>query len=615
MTDDGLRITSKIVLLVLVISSSVIGHPSSALAKPEHCLALWGECKYKPGFAHFDYVNPNAPVGGTVKLAETGTFDSLNPYILKGVKAPAIAGLFESLMVQSSDEPSSMYPLLAESVEVAADGLSVRFMLNAKARFSDGTPVTADDVAFSFTTLVEKGDPTFKMLYAGIERVEAPSTQTVIFHFREPNRELPTIAAQMPVLSKAYYMQVDFEKTTLTPPLGSGPYLVESVDPGRAITYWRNANYWGWKLPSMRGQYNFERIRYDFYRDENVALEGIKAGEYDFRQEYIARNWATAYDTPAVRDGRIVKRLIPGEVPQGMQAFVFNTRNPAFADRRVREAIGLTMDYEWLNKAIFYNAYVRNSSYFKNTDFEASGLPSAEEQALLAPFRCESPAETAQPSSPYCLPPALFTQPYRNHETDGSGDNRAGLLRAQQLLNEAGWRVENGKRVDAQGNPLSVELMIRQPTMERVFQPMRKGLERLGISSTIRMVDDAQYQRRLDAYDFDMVSVWLNRGVFFPGNEQMTLWHSSQADIKGGNNVVGAKNPAVDAALAALVSARTLDELRTAGRALDRVLLWEYYAIPHWHSAGWRVAYWNRFGTPDVQAKYNLCFQCWWVKP
>ncbi|MCE2927595.1 MAG: extracellular solute-binding protein [Rickettsiales bacterium] len=572
-----------------------------AYAGASHCLTLWGACKYPANFKHFEYVNPAAPVGGTVKLAETGTFDSLNPFILKGVKAPAIGGLFESLMVQSLDEPQTMYGLIAEAVEVAKDNRSASFVIRPEAKFSDGTKITPDDVVFSFTTLRDKGDPTFKMLYGGIERVEVTGKDKVTFYFIEnAGREQPMVAAQMPVLSKAYYEKVDFEKTTLTAPVGSGPYLVESLEQGRSIIYKRNPDYWGWHLPAMRGQYNFARIRYDFYRDENVALEGLKAGEYDFRQEYIARNWATAYDTPAVKDGRIIKRMIEHQIPQGMQAFVFNTRHEKFSDRRVREAIGLTMDYEWQNKTLFYGAYLRNDSYFNNTDFEARDLPQGKELALLDKFKEQ-------------LPPFLFTEAFKNWVTDGSGNNRAGLLRAQELLNDAGWKVKDGKRVNDRGEQLSVEFMLRQPTMERVIQPMRKGLDRLGIASSIRMVDDAQYQKRIDSYDFDMVSVWLNRGVFFPGSEQMTLWHSSQADIKGGNNITGIKNPAVDAALAALTSAQTLEDLTAAGRALDRVLLWEYIAIPHWHSPGFRVAYWNKFGLPKVQAKYNLCFQCWWI--
>lgn len=581
---------------------SFITNPVFAAAQPKHCLTFYGECKYKPGFTHFDYVNPDAPIGGAVKLAENGTFDSLNFFIVNGVKAPAIGGLFESLMVQSQDEPQSMYGLLAESVTLAPDHSFAEFTLRKEARWHDGTKITPDDVVFSFDTLKAKADPVYKIMYTAIKNCEKTGERTVKFTFSDTkSRELPQLAAQMPVMSKAYYTTHDFEKTTLEPPVGSGPYKVENVDPGRSIIYIRDPNYWGWKLPVNRGQYNFERIRYDMYRDENVALEALKAGEYDFRQEYIARNWAKAYDAPAVKDGRIVKRVIEHQIPQGMQAFIYNTRKAKFADRRVREAIDLTLDYEWQNKTIFYGAYVRNKSFFENTDFQAKGVPQGKELALLKPFEKD-------------LPPALFTEAYKNPTTDGSGNAREPLLKAQKLLEDAGWIIKDGKRVDAKGEQLSIEFMLRQPTMERVIGPMRKNLERLGIASSIRMVDDSQYQKRTDSHDFDIVSIWINRGVFYPVNEQMSYWHSSQADIRGTNNLAGAKNKVVDALLTALTSAKDEESMKAAGRALDRVLLWEHYVIPHWHSNGFRVAYWDKFGLPKVQAKYNLAFQTWWVK-
>jgi microcin C transport system substrate-binding protein len=582
---------------------SALGTHNSALAATsQQCIALYGQCKYKSGFAHFEYVNPDAPIGGNVKLAEQGSFDSLNPFIVNGVKAPMVLGLFESLMAQSLDEPQSMYPLVAKNVTVADDKTWVEFTLNEKARWHNGIKITPDDVVFSFATLKEKGDPIFKIMYTPISTCEKTSEDKVKFTFTDgKNRELPMIAAGMPILSKAYYSKVDFEKTTLEPPMGSGPLKVESVDPGRAITFVRNSDYWGWKLPVMRGQYNFARVRYDMYRDENVSLEALKAGEYDFRQEYIARNWATAYDAPAVNDGRIIKREIKNEIPQGMQAFIFNTRKEYLADPRVREAINLTLDYQWLNKTIFYGAYARNKSFFENTQCEAKGTPSGKELELLKPFEKD-------------LPSALFTEEFKNPVTDGSGNARKQLLKAQALLDEAGWSVKDGKRVNAKGVQLTIEFLLRQPTMERVIGPMRKNLERLGIAASIRMVDDSQYQKRTDSFDFDIVSIWINRGVFYPGNEQMSLWHSTQADVKGTNNLSGMKNPAVDAALAALISAKDETSLYAACRALDRVLLWEHVVIPNWHSNSFRVAYWDKFGLPKIQAKYNLAFQTWWVK-
>jgi microcin C transport system substrate-binding protein len=563
---------------------------------------LYDPCKYAAGFDHFDYVNPDAPKRGTVKLAGNGTFDSVNPFILKGVKAPDVGMIFDTLMVASQDEPQSMYGLIAQTADVAADKSSVVFTLNKAAKFHDGSAIAADDVVFSFKTLKEKGDPTYRIIFAPIASVEKLGSDKVKFTFTDKtNREAPLIAASLPVISKAYYSKVAFDKTTFDSPLGSGAYKIAAVDAGRSITYERVTDYWAENLPVNRGQHNFDIIRYDMYRDENVTLEAFKSGQFDFRQEYIARNWATAYDHPAVKDGRIVKRNVPDLRPQGMQSFVFNTRKEKFSDRRVREAITLAMDYEWLNKTIFYNAYVRNKSFFGNTDFEAKDTPSAGEMKILAPFKNQ-------------LSPALFERVYAPPVTDGSGNPRENLLRAQTLLDEAGWEVKDGKRMNAKGEVLSIEFMLRQPTMERVIGPMRKNLERLGIVSSMRIVDDSQYQKRVDEADFDMVSIWINRGLFYPGNEQMALWHSSQADVKGGNNLAGLKNSAVDAALAALINAKGKDDLVAAGRALDRVLLWENVVIPNWQSASIRIAYWDRFGIPAKIPKYNLGFESWWVK-
>ncbi len=570
-------------------------------AAPSHCIALYGECKYKADFKHFEYVNPDAPKGGLARMAETGTFDSLNPYILKGVKAPFLPSLFDTLMVSSLDEPQSLYGLVAESVTLADDRSSVEFALRKEARWRDGTPITPDDVVFSFETIKTKGDPTYGIMFEPIAKCEKTGERTVKFTFKDAkNREIPMIAASMPIISKAYYTKHDFEKSTLEAPMGSGPYKIAAVEPGKSITYARDPDYWGKDLPVNRGMYNFD-VRYDMYRDENVTLEALKAGEYDIRQEYIARNWATAYDAPAVKDGRIIKREIQHSIPQGMQGFIFNTRKPYLSDRRVRQAIDLTLDYAWLNKTIFYGAYVRNESFFENTDFQSRGIPEGKELELLKPFEKE-------------LPPELFTQPYKTPVSDGSGNNRENLLKAQKLLDEAGWVVKDGKRVDPQGKQLTIEFLLRQPTMERVIGPMRKNLERLGIASSIRNVDDSQYQKRTDEGDFDIVSIWINRGTFFPGNEQPALWHSSQADVKGSNNLGGVKNKAVDAMLAALLAAQSEQDLIAAGRALDRVLLWEQYVIPNWHSNAFRMAYWDKFGQPQVQAKYNLALQTWWVK-
>lgn len=536
-------------------------------------------------------------------MYEIGTFDSLNPFILKGVKAPAAESPFESMMVAAQDEPQSYYGLLAESVEIGAEREFARFRLREGARWQDGEPVTPEDVVFSYETLKEKGDPNYRVLFAPIERVEKTGPREVTFFFAEKSkREPPLIAAQMPVIPKHYYESRDFSRSTLEPPPGSGPYRVEQVDPGRSIVYERVKDYWGEKLPVNVGQNNFDRIRYDMYRDENVALEAFKTGSYTFRQEYIARNWATAYDHPALRDGRIVKRVLPHEIPQGMQGFIFNTRSSRLSDRRVREAIGLALDFEWLNRTMFYDAYTRNTSFFKNTPFEAKGVPEGAERELLTPF--------AQ-----ALPEALFIEEFHVPVTDGSGNARRNLVKAQNLLEEAGWVLRDGVRVNARtGERLTLEFMLHQPTMERVAAPMRKNLSKLGIETRIRRVDTSQYQKRVDDRDFDIISLWINRGVFFPGGEQRALWHSAQADVKGSNNLSGIKNPAVDAAIEKLSAAGSEDELEVAGRALDRVLLWEHVVIPHWHSAGYRIAYWNIYGMPEISPKYGMGLQTWWIK-
>jgi microcin C transport system substrate-binding protein len=576
--------------------------PATAMAA-SHGITLFGELKYKQGFRHFDYVNPDAPKGGKLTLYTTSAFDNLNPYILKGVSAPGMEMVFETLMTGSMDEPQSYYGLLAESVTLADDRSHMDFTLRRNARWHDGKPVTAADVVYSFSLLKEKGHPTYRILYKPISEVVALGTYQVRFEFSDTTqRDLPLYAATMPVLPKHYYESVTFDKTTLVPPVGSGPYRVSKVDQGRSISYARVEDYWGKNLPVNVGRYNFDKIRYDVYRDETVSVEAIKSGEYDFREEYIARNWATAYDIAAVRDGRLIKEKIPHKIPRGMQAFLFNLRKDKFSDARVREAIGLSMDYEWMNKTLFYGAYDRSRSFFQNTDFMAEGLPGDGELKLLEPHRD-------------ALPPALFEEPFAIPQTDGSGYPREQLLKAQRLLNEAGWVMRDGKRVNAQtGEVLTVEFMMRQRTFEKVVGGMIRNLEKLGIEGVFRYVDDSQYQKRIDARDFDVISIWWNLGIFFPGNEQLSFWHSSQAEVQGSNNLSGMESEAVDAVLAALSSSHTLEDLTSAARALDRVLLWQHVVIPHWHLSAWRVLHWDKFGKPAIDPPYGMAIDAWWRK-
>jgi microcin C transport system substrate-binding protein len=575
-----------------------------APAVPAHAaqgIAMYGDLKYPPGFAHFDYVNPDAPKGGTLKLSANAPFDSVNPFILRGIAAPGLTNyVFQTLMTPSYDEPQSYYGLIADSVTLAPDRSYADFTLNRAAKWDDGQPITADDVVWSFNTLKEKGHPIYRIQFKPIT-IEKLNPRTVRFHFDDKTRrELPLIAASMPVLPQHYYEKVPFDKTTLQPPLGSGPYRVQSIDPGRAITYERVKNYWAANLPSQKGFYNFDTIREDVYRDDVTALEGIKSHQFDFYEEFIAHNWATAYDIPAVKSGALIKARIPHKIPRGMQGFLFNTRLPKFADVRVREAIDLSLDFEWMNKVLFYSAYERNSSYFNNTDFEAKGLPSKEELALLEPYQSQ-------------LPPAVFTTAYKVPTTDGSGIPRANLIRAQQLLDDAGWVMRGGHRVNATtGEPLTVEFLMTQRTFERVVAIMQHNLARLGIDATFRYVDASQYQKRVDHRSFDIVSIWWNQGSFYPGAEQYTYWNSSQADIEGSQNLGGIKNKAVDMLTEKILRAQTLAELQPAGRALDRVLLQEHYVIPHWNINAWRVLYWNQFGRPKITPAYNLAIDSWW---
>lgn len=567
-----------------------------------HGVALFGDLKYGPGFTHFEYVNPKAPKGGELRLSYTGSFDSVNPFIIKGVAAPGVAAyLYQSLMASSYDEPQSYYGLIASDIAIAPDRAYADFTLNPRARWHDGKPITADDVVFSFEVLRTKGHPAYRLVYKPINRVEKRGERRVRFYFDDKeHRELPMIAAGMPVLPKHYYETVPFDKSSLTPPVGSGPYRIQSIDAGRSITFERVKDYWAKDLPTQKGQYNFDIIRVDVYRDDVVALEGLKSGQFDFYEEYIARNWATAYDIPAVKEGRLVKTKIEHKIPRGMQAFLFNVRKSKFADRRVREAVSLTMDFEWMNQTLFYGAYERTHSFFQNTEFAAEGVPQGEELKLLE-------------SQEALLPPHLACNFFMVPKTDGSGYARSNLIRAQHLLNDAGWVMRGGRRVHVDtGEHLTIEFLMTQRTFERVIGIMRKNLKKLGIESNFRYVDASQYQQRVEKRNFDIISIWWNQGVFFPGTEQHSFWHSSQADVEASQNLGGVKNALVDDLVMRIVRARNIRELKPAARALDRVLLWEHYVIPHWYLSAWRIAYWNKFGRPAVTPTYNLGLSSWW---
>ncbi|HUC60778.1 MAG TPA: extracellular solute-binding protein [Alphaproteobacteria bacterium] len=565
-------------------------------------IAMHGAPKYGPGFTHFDYTDPAAPKGGEVRQAAIGTFDSLNAFILRGVTADAVGYLFDTLMVSSSDEAFSEYGLVAETVEVPSDRAWAIFALRPEARFQDGSPLDADDVIWTFDTLKTKGHPFYRAYYRFVARAEKLGAHRVRFVFSGgDNRELPLILGQLPVLSRKYYATHDFAKTTLTPPLGSGPYRIVKVDPGRSLVLERDVGYWAKDLPVNKGRYNFGRMRIDYYRDENVALEAFKAGDYDFRDENTAKFWATGYDCPALRKGLIKKVEIPNQVPQGMQAYAFNTRRAIFKDPRVRRALGYAFNFEWTNKALFYGQYTRTESYFSNSELASSGLPSAAELAILEPLRGQ-------------IPPELFTETYRAPKTDGTGNIRANLVKGFKLLEAAGWRVKDERLVDADGNPFAFEFLLDQPAFERVTLPFVKNLQRLGIDARVRTVDTSQYKNRIDNFDFD-VTVAVFPQSLSPGNEQADFWGSAAADQPGSRNVIGIKDAAIDKLVPLIVSAPDREQLVARVHALDRVLLWHFYVIPQWHLGYYRVAYWDKFGRPKLAPKYDLGFDDWWIDP
>ncbi len=598
----------RVAVLAAAVLLAIVGGRGGANAAEQataaHGIAMYGDLKYGPDFTHFDYADPNAIKGGEVRLHAIGTYDSLNPFILKGVPAANLSGfLFETLTESSLDEPFSEYGLVAETIETPADRSWVTFTLRPEARWHDGTPITADDVIFSFNILRKKGHPFFRAYYKSVAKVEKLGERRVRFDFVPGvNRELPLIMGQLPVLPKAYYESRDFAKTTLEPPLGSGPYRVADVDPGRSITYVRVKDYWAADLPVRRGRFNPDRIRIDYYRDPTVAMEAFKAHEYDFRVENTSKVWATAYVGPPFDAGLIVKEEIPHSIPTGMQGFFINTRRDKFADRRVREALGYAFDFEWTNKNLFNGAYTRTTSFFSNSELASSGLPGPDELKLLEPFRDQ-------------LPPEVFTKEYRPPKTDGTGNVRRNLRQALRLLRAAGWEVRDGRLVNkATGRPMEIEFLIVAPAFERVIAPFIKNLAKLGIAARIRLVDTAQYQKRLEQFDYDIIVASIGESMS-PGNEQRNYWTSAAADTPGSRNYAGIRSPVVDALVDKLIAAESRKALVAAARALDRVLLWGYYVIPQWHIRYFRVAYWNKFSRPATTPKYGLGFDTWWVDP
>ena len=580
-----------------------VGLASAAAAGERvHGIAMHGEPKYGAGFTHLDYVNPHAPKGGTLRLALTGSFDSLNPFIIKGSAAPGRHYVFESLLKRTWDEPFSLYGLIAESLEVPEDRSWVTFHLRAEARFHDGSPITTDDVIFSLETLRDSGRPNHRLYYSQVARIERADARTLTFFFdpESGDRELPLLLGLMPILSKDYYAEVAFDRTTLTPPLGSGPYRVESVDAGRAIVYRRAPDYWGRDLAINRGQNNFDTVRYEFFRDASVLMEAFRAGAYDFRREGSAVRWATAYDFPAAAEGRVQRELLAHQRPAGMRAFVFNTRREIFADRRVREALGYAFDFEWVNKTLLHGAYARTTSIFAGSGLASRGLPAGAELAFLDGYRGQ-------------IPDAVFSDVFRPPATDGSGNARANLKRARDLLAAAGWTVTEGK-LAREGLAMAFEILLVRPDNEKIALAFADNLKRLGVEVGVRTIDSAQYQERRSTFDYDMIiHHW--RVSLSPGNEQAFYWGSEAAGEEGSRNYPGIRDPAVDGLIAAVTAARDRASLVAAIRAMDRVLLWGHYVVPLYYLAEDRVAYWDAFGRPEITPTYGAVIETWWTDP
>jgi len=576
---------------------------SPANAKPVHGLSAFGDLKYPADFTQFDYVNPQAPKGGALSMIGSGgvtTFNSLNGFILKGDAAQGLGYLFDSLMVRAQDEPDAVYGLVAETAEIAEDGLSVTFELRKTARFADGTPVKARDVVFSFNIIKEKGHPNLALQLRDVVKAEAVNEYRVVYRFQgEQLRDLAIIVASLPIFSKTFYSENEFDKTTLKAPLGSGPYKVKSLKAGRTIVYQRRDDYWAKDLAVNKGRYNFDELVYEYFRDRTAEFEALKAGVYDLREEFTSRVWATQYNIPAVKEGRLITATLPNDQPSGAQGFFLNMRRDKFADKRVRQALDYAFDFEWTNKNLFYQAYTRTNSFFENSAMKAEGTLQGAELALLQPFKQQ-------------LPEAVFATPYTSPVSNGSGQDRKLLRKATQLLKQAGWTIKNGVSTNRQGEVFTIEFLTFSPSFERIIAPIIKNLKLLGISASIRRVDPAQYQERLKSFDFDITT---RRYVLriTPGVELRSYWGSAYANVKGSSNLSGIKDPVVDVLIEKVTAAKSREELTLAARALDRVLRAGNYWIPQWYKASHTVAYWNKFSYPAIKPKYGRgIIETWW---
>tara|TARA_Y100000590_G_C15744247_1_gene1021416 strand:+ start:4978 stop:6807 length:1830 start_codon:yes stop_codon:yes gene_type:complete len=593
---------SKIILTIIFCLFTV---PSIAEINVSHAIAMHGEIKYSNNFQNLDYVNPNALKGKQVIFSSIGTYDTFNPFTLKGTPADGIGYLFETLTTSSSDEAFTEYGLLAETIEWPDDRSWVAFNIRNEAKWHDGKNITSDDVIWTFNTLMEKGHPFYKYYYADVVEVIKESDLKVRFNFKgNTNLELPLIVGQLPVLPKHYWENKNFEETTLEIPLGSGPYKIKSFDAGRSITYELDTTYWGHNLPIKKGTENFGIMKFEYYKDRGIEREAFKAGEIDFFSENSSKEWATSYEIPAVKNSLIKKELIGHENPQGMQAFVFNIRRDLFKDKRVREALTYAFDFEWTNSNLFYGAYKRTDSFFENSELASTGVPQGKEFKLLQKY---------EDKNNEFMPKELYLKKFSIPKTDGSGFIRKELSKAASLLKKSGWKINEGKLVNIQtGKNFEFEILLVSPAFERIVLPFKDNLLKLGIQANVRTIDSSQYQQRLETFDFDMV-VSTFRQSLSPGNEQRNFWGSDAANTNGSRNIVGIKNPVIDKLIEEVILAKNREDLIVATKALDRVLLWNYYVIPQWHISAYRVLYWDIFDKPKIRPKYSLGTDTWWV--
>lgn len=623
----GVFVKTLLIVSCFIMSMSAFAEPTEAESQPQimagnsltpadsvasnntsiqtvHGLSLYDSPELPADFAYFPHVNPLAPKGGTITHTAVGSsFDSTNPFIIRGTPATGVGQIYDTLMTSNPGEPFSVYGLLAEGVRLDPDREWIEFDLRPEARFQDGEPVTAYDVVFSFNLLREEGNPFYASYYADVDNAIALNEHQVRFEFSSTeSRELPLIVTQLPILPRHYWEPRDFTAPTLAAHPGSGPYRISDVDPGRRIVYQRDDDYWGKDLPVNVGRYNIDRVVYDYYRDRDIAWEAFKAGLTDFRTDARAATWAIGYDFPAYREGLVKRITVPDVNPSLMQAFVFNLRKEKFQDPRVREALSLAFDFPWLNTNIFYNAYQRTESYFQNSEMQADGLPSEEELALLEPYREELLASHRSER--------IFTDAL---PIDQPADLRERLRRALDLLNEAGYQVEDGVLVHTEtGKPLQLEVLLYDASLERVVQPMLRNMARLGVQTTMRIVDINQYLNRQRSYDYDIVISHFPQSNN-PGNEQRDFWSSEAAKAPQSRNRMALAHPAVDALIEDIISAESREKLDTATRALDRVLRWGFYTIPHYHSGETRIAVWDKFGYQEPFPKYAMDLDAWWV--